>query len=589
MKYEKQLFAGILLLGGELYSQTIQDAAVPYERPTRAPAASDVQIRTLRFRPCNASDPQDTFKAMNDFHVTRLEWSYIEAYEPGTEDSESLNSDLEKIKRTKATGRIFGGASNASSGTCVEWDDVNGKHKKKHTIIDRNGYSVIGGHMRYWAHPQSPGCVNNPSFRQGHLDYMKKYIDAGATTMQRDEPSGNYSYAKGGSGCFCNYCMEKFSTYLKENVSAEELTKLGVKNVDAFNYKKHLNAISPPPETDFFDWSDPRTVKRLGGGLHKHFEQFQLQSCTGFFAWLREQVKNYTGGVQLGYSCNNTSFQNWSDPYILEFDYCISEMMMKTANPSHIYDRAQAARKLGKLQVFGTPKTMGADFNAEELVRLKQQVLATAFASGASGSVPWDVFMQSKDGNARYFCKPKDFAPLFGFVRANDRYLAGYCTAGGKGPGFEDNPYAGGFPVEFSNTNLCVVLRAVPESKKGLLSRRLSKQEKPVIVHLIDWTKGTTEPVALRLKTDAFFPGKVLSIKLRTPKAFDATTHAEAETAAQTMRKSDQLLGPAQSAAYEPLVEETVIQTTVAGDWTKIIVPALTPWSLLIVTPQSQP
>lgn len=569
-----------------LFSQTVQEAAIPYERPELAPAASDVQIRTLRFRPRDHEDDQDTFKAMDDFHVTRLEWSYLEAYEPGTDKPETLAADLEKIARTKTSGRIFGGASNASSGTYVKWDPVGNNHEKRDTIVDRNGHPVIAGHMRYWKQPQSPGCANNPDYRRGHLNYVKKYIDAGATAMQRDEPSGQYSYAKNGSGCFCDHCMEGFRTYLKENVSAEELEELGVKDLPTFNYKEHLNAISPPPETDYFDWSDPRTVKRMGGKLHKHFEQFQLNSCTEFFKWLRKEVKAYNGGKHIAYSCNNTSFQNWESPYILEFDYCISEMMMKTGNPAHIYNRAQAARKLGKYQVFGTPKSMGADIPESTLVPLKQQVLATAFASGAGGSVPWDVFMQSRDGNARYFCKPEDFAPLFGFVRANDRYLSGYCTAGGKGPGFEDNPYADGFPVEFADTNLCVTLRAVPVEKKGILSGLFGK-ENPVVIHLIDWTEGETEPQTLKLKADAFFPGKTLSIKLRVAKPFNATEHAAAEAAAQAMRKDSELLGPAQSAAYEPLVEETVLEAAVDGKWTTITIPALNPWGMLVVTPEN--
>jgi hypothetical protein len=185
--------------------------------------------------------------------------------------------------------------------------------------------------------------------------------------------------------------------------------------------------------------------------------------------------------------------------------------------------------------------------------------------------------MQSKDGNARYFCTPEDFAPLFGFVRANDRYLSGYCTAGGKGPGFTDNPYAGGFPVEFANTNFCVVLRAVP-----------GKKDAPVVVHLIDWTKGASEPVTLKLKTEAFFPGKKLSISLRTPKAFDSAAHAAAETAAQAMRKNGELFGSAQAAAYEPLVNETVLNVAVDGGWTTITVPALSPWGLLVVKPRAE-
>jgi hypothetical protein len=561
-----------------LSAQTVQDAAVPYERPANVPGASDVQMRTLRFRPFMHPESLDKYpeinsdKALKDFHVTRLEWVYLEAFEPGTVFQKLLPRELEKIQAVKDSGRLFGGTANASSGTWVQWDDEKGNHIKKHTVTDRSGHPVIGGHMRYWKRAQSPGCVNNPEFRRGHLEYLKNYIDAGAAVIQRDEPSANYSYAQAGSGCFCEHCMAGFRAYLKKKVPATELARLGVRDISTFNYKEHLNAISPPPQTDDFDWSDPSTVKRAGGELHLRFTDYQLESVTDFFRWLHATVRQHSGNRHLAFSCNNTSYQNWTDPYILEFDYCISEMMLQTGNPAHIYDRAQAARKLGKLQVFGTPKSMGADIPESTLVPLKQKVLATAYASGANGSVPWDVFMQSKDGNARYFCEPQDFAPIFGFVRANEKYLSGYCTAGGKGPGFVDNPYADGFPVQFANTNLCVVLRAIPSTKDA-----------PVVVHLVDWTDGGHGPTTLKLKTDVFFPGKKLSVSSRTPKAYDASAHAAVEAAAQAMRKPGELLGAAQSSAYEPLVEEIALRTVVDGEWTEVTVPALTPWGVLVV------
>jgi len=568
------VFTNILWMTS-LIGATVPEVAVPYDRPVNVPEASDVQMRTLRFRPMDAQDPQDTFRAMDQFHVTRLEWSYVEAYEPGTIQADSLADSLKQIERTKASGRLFGGASNASSGTFVQWDEVNGKHIKKYSIVDRSGFPVILGHMRFWKQPQSPGCVNNPAYQKGHLDYLKKYVDAGATAMQRDEPSTQVSYAQSGSGCFCEYCMKGFRDYLKKTLSAEELGKLGVQDIETFDYKEYLNKISPPPKTDEFDWSDPKTVKAAGGDLHKEFEKFQAASTVAFFKGIREGMQAHNGGVPIIYTCNNTSFQNWDDTYLPEFDYCISEMMMKSANPAHIYERSQVARKLGKLQVFGTPKSMGEKIDEGELVRLKQQVLATAYASGSVGSVPWDVFMQSKDGNARYFCNAEDFAPLFGFVRANDQYLSGYCTAGGKGPGFEDNPYSDGFPIQFTNENLCVTLRAVP-----------GKKDEPVIVHLVDWSKGAGGPMTLKLKTDAFFPGKKLSVTLRAPKAYGAAAHAAAETAAQAMRKKDELLGPAQASAYEPLVQETALKTSESGEWVEVTIPALTPWGILVVKPQ---
>ncbi|MEX1118862.1 MAG: hypothetical protein WEB60_08725 [Terrimicrobiaceae bacterium] len=569
-------------LGTTFATPLIREQAVPYVRPSTVPEASAVSMRTLRFRPVSyaslvqeAEPPQDTFKAMKDFHATRLEWSYLESFEPGTSVGDDVRlPELENVKQVKKSGRIFGGASNASSGTYVRWDNENGQHVKRYTIVDRSGNPVILGHMRLWKNPQSPGCMNNPEYRKGHLNYLKKYVDAGATTIQRDEPGTQSSFAAAGSGCFCNYCMDGFREYLNKNVSESKLQEMGVKDIKAFNYRDHLNAISAPPATEGFDWSDPQTVKKIGGALHEYFQKFQTDSTVEFFKWIREQLAAYNGGVPVGYTCNNTSFQDWESPMISIFDFSISEMMMKTANPGHIYERAQKALSLGSMQVFGTPKTMGMDIPEHELVRLKQQVIATAYASGALAAVPWDVFLQSKDGNARYFCKPEDFSPIFGFVRANDRYLTGYCTAGGKGPDFEDNRYATDFPIELTNTNICVVLRAVPKDENA-----------PVVVHLVDWTKGKQGQIPLKLKTDAFFPGKTLSVKLRTPKAYDPAANAAAEAAAQAMRKNGGMLGAAQASAYESLVEEVDLEAVSDGEWTTITVPALSPWGILVVAP----
>ena len=43
---------------------TVHEAATPFAWPTSAPLPSDVTIRSLKFRPVSADDPQDTFKAL---------------------------------------------------------------------------------------------------------------------------------------------------------------------------------------------------------------------------------------------------------------------------------------------------------------------------------------------------------------------------------------------------------------------------------------------------------------------------------------------------------------------------------------------
>lgn len=545
----------------------IREKASPFETPPRAPAASDVTMRTLRFRPRNAKDPHDTFEAMDAFHATRLEWTYVEGAGGAAGVPEA---EIGRIARVKASGRVFGGGSSSSQGLRASGASA------LPAVVDRSGHPVIQGHTREWATPMMSGCVNDPGHRAFHLRFVKDCVTAGATTMQRDEPSAQHNYAQAGSGCFCAHCMEGFRAWLKMNVPAAELAALGVADADSFDYRAHLNAIAAPPPSDAFDWSDPRTVRKIGGALHERFVEFQRDSTTEFFIWLRREVDAHNGGVPVGYSCNNTSFQKWDDPYIPVFDFAMSEMMMKSATPGHIYERAQVARSLGRLQVFGTPKTMGEPMPEPDLIRLKRRVIATAYAAGGLASVPWDLFMQSKDGTERYFGKPEDYADLYGMVRASHDVLDGYCTAGAVGPGFADDRFGGRFPVRVGpgGEHLAVVLRAIPCDETA-----------PVVIHLVDWTPDAeaTSSLWIEWSDRSFFPDGRLDVSLRRPAPYDRAAHDDAERRAQSMRRDGEPLGGAQSTEYAPLIETIELETRSNGDVTRCEIPAPAPWAMVIV------
>ena len=556
---------------------TIREAATPFDRPDNVPAASDVTIRSLRFRPDNADDPMDTFEAMDDFHATRLEWLYL------VDVGEAVNPEVkDKIDAVKATGRRFGGASNASSGAYVEWDDSGeGNHVKKHSMVGRDGEPLIHPHMKAWDRPQSPGCMNDPAYVQGHLDYLKEYIDYGATMMQRDEPSTQSDFAKKGLGCFGPHCMEGFRAYLKENVPASELKAMQITDIDSFDYGDYLDQMDAPAGDSDFDWSDPNAKEYAGGELQKHFVAFQTDAENSFFKQIRAGLDEYTADMDppFQYTCNNTSFQRWDDAWMSSFDFAISELMMKSAKPGHIYDRAQKARSLGSMQVFGTPKTMGKTYDDEWLTRLKRQVISTAYASGGLSRVPWDIFQQSTDGKSRYFGKPSEFADLYGFVRGSHADLEGFDTAGAFGLGIEDDRYGDHPPVKrvSGSPDLCLFLRADADDADA-----------PVMIHAVDWSEYDSAPFRLELQNAAFFPGKDLKVTLLQPAAYDAQAHADAEEAAQAMRGDNPRLGPDQASAYADLVDATPLDATAkagADGITVVQVPAVKPWGILRIEP----
>jgi hypothetical protein len=517
---------------------------------------------------------------MDDFHVTRLEWTYLRHLLPSEAvEEEQRRKELQLVARVRETGRLFGGASNSFAGVIVAWDSTGGRnHRYEHTIVDRSGGRPIPGHKQGWAKPTLPGCMNDPVYRQNHLAYLRAYVAAGAEMMQRDEPPSQHVFAKSGAGCFCRYCMAGFREFLRENASPKELRGLGVINLNSFSYREYLNEKSPPVTTDSFDWSDPATIPRLGGKLHQMFVRFQEVTTVRFFRWIREELSTANGGRPVPYSCNNSSFQKWEEEYYHLFDYGMSEMMRQSANPRNIYERAQAAMQLGKVQVFGTPKTMGEDYDPRELALLKRRVIATAYASGGLACVPWDVFLQSKDGNDRYFGTPQEYADLFGLVRASHRWLDGYCSAGAWGPDLKDNSYGSAFPVAIeSRSDVCIFLRSIPGDNSA-----------PVIVHLVNWGSGA-ERLRVVLRKESFGGNGKLSATLVEPRPYEPGAHGEAERKAQAMRLKGERMGAAQAIAYESLVRMEAVPTTERQQEVLLDLPSPTPWSFLIIQRNSKP
>lgn len=564
---------------------TVQEAAIPFVWPANAPRPDDVTMRTLWFRPIDKEDPENTFRALDAFHATRLEWTYLRAYEHNgrfmvesdlePEDPEELLArEVSLIEKVKATGRVFGGASNASTGTDVVWHGWQ-EATKKHTIVDISGEPLIGGHMKNWAAPQSPGCANNPHYLQGYVEYVKHYIQAGAETIQRDEPSGNHSYAEARLGCYCTYCLDGFKDYLFA-LSVEELTGLGIDDPERFNYRDYVIAKGAGADsTADFDWSDPGSLKAIlsNDPVSRLFIDFQAKSQADFFDIVRMRVNEFVGH-SFPFSCNNTSFQRFDPEMYHGFDFYMSELMMQSANPSHIYNRAKEARARGKVQVFGTPKTMGKHFDEDFLVDLKRKVIATTYATGALSRVPWDIFQQTSDGTGRYFGKPSDYADLYGMVRASSRFLEGYCDSGAIGPGLNSLQVYGEKPpihIDGSAEETFAFIRARPEDTIA-----------PVVIHLVDWGK---QPAAfsIRVSKDAVFPSKSLKAVLRIPGEYNAEEHREAEIRAQEIRRPDEKLGSSQSNAYESLVTSINLEVHGEGnDWV-LDLPSLHPWGILVL------
>lgn len=526
------------------------EIAQPFERPDDVPAAGDVTIRSLNFRPMDKNDKNDTMQSMQDFHATRLEWVYLRF------------NDEEKqlIEQVKDLGRVFGSAG--QSATAVEVELSAGREYVAYCMIDINGEPLFLSHSRYWTVPIYPGCVNNPTYKKRNLEYYERNIDWGAEVIQRDDPAAQHHFAMTGQGCFCEFCMAGFRDYLKKHATPALLDDAGIEEMDDFCYRTWLH-----------DKGLVEDNKAKSNPLSSLFAEFQKETLVQFFRDIRTAV-NIHAKKHVPFSSNNTSYQRWEEPYYTIFDFGISELLIETANPAHIYERAQKACSLGKVQVFGSPKTRGQEYPKDYLTALKRKVIATTYAVGAMSRVPWDIFEQTKDGKGRYFGKPHDYADLYGFVRANDKYLAGYQDAGAFGPDIEETRYGSIRPVKVNGEKVYAFVRAVPGDRNA-----------PVVIHLVDWNeKPQGKDIEIVLQDECFFADKQLTCAMYVPAAYNKAEHDRAEKKALAMLRPGEKLSSKQAAAFERMSEPVQPRIRHENGKTILSAPALNPWAMLVVS-----
>jgi hypothetical protein len=416
------------------------------ERPEGAPKPSDVIMRSLRLHPRNAKDPHDTWQALEDFHVTRLAWAYI--------------SDKAFIQRVTDSGRVFGGAASAPSYIHPP-DDADWFEKV--VIVNLNGEPIIAPWKRAWNRTLW-GCINNPELERGYVDYLKRYVDAGAQVMQRDEPGGNLNATRWG-GCFCDHCMAKFRKFLAEHTTAEQREKLGIADLATFDYRQHLKEAGAPVGDAFGRW-------KKGGELKRLFVQFQTEATLAFHRRTRAAIDAYAGR-HVPFSCNNGVRRLSAIERM--FDWWFGELSYGHATAVRIHDAMRTAAQHGRVQVVTMPKK-GNRKNLDEWQRRTRQSIAMATACGGVCMVPWDVYMPS---NApRYFGTPEQYADLFGFTRGIAPYLDDYAYAGAVGKGIRCELYGEAPPV------------GVPTGGRqfAVIRARRGKPAAPVVVHLVDWS-----------------------------------------------------------------------------------------------------
>ena len=488
-----------------------------------APLPADVVMRSLRLHPSGPNDPHDTWKALEDFHATRLEWCYIH--------------DKDFVERVTSSGRIFGGAVSSPSYLAEkpdpQWFD-------KLAVKDLAGRPIIAPWKRTWKRTLW-GCVNNPEYHRGYVAFLERYMDAGAQTIQRDEPQANYLATKWGA-CFCDHCMALFRRWLALRLSRKQLGALRLGNIADFDYRAFLNKHKAAPADPYSRWR--------AGELKKLFLRFQHDSTIGFHRATRQELEAHVRH-RVPFSCNNGATR--CGEIELLFDWWFGELAYSLANPADLHSIFKKAAANQRVQVVTMPKK-GDYRDLAEWERRTRQTIATAYACGGLCMVPWDVYMPNDA--PRYFGQPRQYADLYAFVRANPHLFNDYWEAAVAGAGLSDERYEQP-PVALAGGTGRVM--AVVRAKAG-------EPAAPIVIHLIEWgARG--QPFTVKLRRTYFGGRRRRFCELLTPVPYDPDAHRQAQRSGNFSALSRRRRLPAREVGVVTLVQ----------------VPPLEPWGILVV------
>lgn len=449
--------------GSEL--ETVSHIAKTRHRSQGTPRYSDVVMRSLQLHPFNDKDPHDTFHAIRDFHVTRLEWVY------------GLNK--QSISEVQALGVYCGAALHSAL------SDMPNTHSRKVGRIKNNlGEPMTAPWMEDWVPKRYWGCANSPEYCRSFVMHAKVYLDAGIDGLHVDDPDMN-DHASSWGGCFCKYCMAKFPEYLARHLTKEQMLQLNVSSLRQFDYKQYAKSSENVP-----DW------------LKKLFTDFQMESVALFYEDVLARIdRDAERHVPISFNY----YIGADKPYTEHFDYGIRELHLRSAKPTAIRQRILSAAKQGKSQVLTIPKEFTTEIKPVD-VALNRKCIATSYAMGGLTMVPWDICMSL--GKTRYFGTVAEYGDLYAFVRQNAQYFDGYEDAAVTGNGLTDERYSSMPPVQIAggSDRVLACVRALP----GELSAH-------VVIHLVDWS-DRTESLTIRLNSERFFRENELLLQLRQPK-----------------------------------------------------------------------
>lgn len=192
MKYSIYLFSFFLLFNAcnSYQPPLVCEIAQTASLPEGGPSYSDVCLSSRWERPRNEQDTLDTFKALETFHATRLNWIYT--------------TNPAFIKKVTDAGYTM----QVSITPTIQDLPIGSGIRAKGRVTRKDGSLATAP----WMNPVNSwwGCVNHPDFQASYWEHLRIVLEAGANDIQVDDPGFAAVMIRNEweDLCYCKYCIE---------------------------------------------------------------------------------------------------------------------------------------------------------------------------------------------------------------------------------------------------------------------------------------------------------------------------------------------------------------------------------------------
>lgn len=281
-------------------------------------------------------------------------------------------------------------------------------------------------------------CGNNPRFRAFLRQQVYIMSQVGVDGIMVDDYTGTPGTYEIG-GCFCDYCMAGFRNYLKNKYNDEELKKLGIEEINSFNYRYEVLKYAD-------DVQSLKMARNLGEvPLDEDFRYFLFKSDADLFASLKEMACRLSGRyIEMGW--DNVDFRNdraiyydFIDSYYTECTY-LRPWMLTLENKSKNKNEKQSGNTLFYPEMIVLNKFSDATHkwftptpepNAWGTVKINQISgilnlwIAFNYANGANFRYPRKGWCYGNTSRW-YYPEKKEIEPVYSFIRDNRELFDNY-------------------------------------------------------------------------------------------------------------------------------------------------------------------